>query len=71
VDALDEVTRIEQVGLAGARPAAAHVDPGDRTLRRREHDRGAGQRPVSAQRGMPDPQPSDVREGVSLTDPGH
>ena len=39
VDRVDESARVEEVGLAGAGPAAAHVHPGRRA--RRWHHRAA------------------------------
>ena len=52
VDAVDEVDRIEEVGLARARRRAAHVDATDRAILG-EHDGAAGRPLRPACRGRP------------------
>ena len=64
VDALHEVGRGEQVGLARARPAPAHVDAADRA-RWREHD-GRPRQPSSAPPlVLADPDAGDVGQRVA------
>ena len=57
VDALDGVGRLQQIGVARARPAAAHVDAGDRRLL--EHDRGDARGHTVVLR-MADQDPGDI-----------
>ena len=63
VDALDEVDRVEQVGLACAGRAAADVDTSDGAWRR-EHDRRAGEPAAPAPLVVADADPGDVGEVV-------
>ena len=55
VDPVDQVARVEQVGLAGARPATAYVDAGHRALGRRQHDGDAAEPAVADALGLADP----------------
>ena len=77
VDGGDQVARVEQVGLAGARPTTAHVDPADRAGRR--HDDGhPGQPARLVTGGVADAHAGDVGDrvvgsglhGPSMTDAG-
>ena len=71
--ALDRVARVEQVGLPGARAAAAHVHPTDDAVGSGQHDRRAGQPAVAAPGGVADADAGHVGEGVGRTraDSGH
>ncbi len=63
VDGVDEVAGVEQVGLAGAGPAAAHVDPTGRADGRHD-DARPGEPAGLVTGGMADPDARDVGDGV-------
>ena len=67
--ALDEVARVEQVGLAGARSATTHVDTADRSGDRREHHGRPGQPAVADPLVVPHADALDVDEAVRRSRP--
>ena len=67
VDVVDEVDRVEQLGLASAGGAATEVDAADRSWRR-QHDRRAGQPAAPASLVVADVDPGDVGEVVVRPD---
>ena len=64
MDPVDEGARVEQVGLAGAGTAAADVDAGHGSLRRRDHDGHARQPSLARPLGLSDPDPGHVGDRV-------
>ena len=64
LDALDEVARVERVGLPGAGAAAAYVDGRDGTALGCQDDGGAGQAAAAGALGVADPEAEDVGQGV-------
>ena len=64
VDAVDQVAGVEGVGLACARPAAAHVDGGDRAIGR-EYHRRSGLPAAPKALVVADAQPCDVSQRAS------
>ena len=64
VHALDEIARIEGIGLPGARATAAHIDGGDRAAFGSQHDGCSGQPSASGALRMPDTQPGYVCQRV-------
>ncbi len=73
VDALDDVDRVERVGLTRPGPAAAHVDAADRSRRRQDHGR-AGEPAAAGALVVADRHAGDIGEVVVRTrrhDGGH
>lgn len=64
LDTLDEVARVQRVGLPGAGAATPYVDGRDRAAHGGQDDGGAGQVPVTDALGVADPEAEDVGEGV-------
>ena len=64
VDPVDEVARVEQVGLPGAGGAAADVDAGDRAVWRGQDHRRAREPAGLGARRVPDPYAADVGQRV-------
>lgn len=61
---LDEVARVQRVGLPGAGAATAYVDGRDGAALGSQDDGGAGQIAVTDALGVADPEAEDVGEGV-------
>ena len=64
IDPVDEVARVEQVGLTRAGATATHVDPGYRTALGCEHDGDTREPPGLVTGAVADAHTGDVDEGV-------
>ncbi|GDY44888.1 hypothetical protein SANT12839_057700 [Streptomyces antimycoticus] len=70
IDALDQIARIEGIGLPGTGTTAAHIDRGDRTALGGQHHGRPGQPTAAGPLGMAHPQSTDIREAVGRTGGG-